>query len=192
MTLNVVGPSLMEVWTTGGLLGLIENTPENYAEWVACCCVAGCGCIDKCDSPFYRFTVGRAGIGDPGAPWTITALYEGNLTEQDPSSIPGDPVCCEPVERYWTATIATTCSPTEPEILLEVACCPFANESRLWIRINGVAWFGPTNGTCIDYHGSQALGFPTDCNGTPSIEVWCDNEPAPLTNDLPIWEIDCF
>ena len=38
MTLNVVGPSLMEVWTTGGLLGLIENTPENYAEWVVCCC----------------------------------------------------------------------------------------------------------------------------------------------------------
>lgn len=44
MTLMLVGPSLMEVWTDGGLLDLIENTPENYAKWVACCCGDCCPC----------------------------------------------------------------------------------------------------------------------------------------------------
>lgn len=52
MTLMLVGPSLMEVWTDGGLLDLIENTPANYAEWVRCCCNTPficCPCQDYVD-----------------------------------------------------------------------------------------------------------------------------------------------
>ena len=116
MTINVVGTSLMDVWSTGGLMDVIENTPANYAAWVLCCCGdSDCvGCIRWVDDIPNSDVVTATFSGCRDTVWTNVTLQGAGAPipgqcadsyEIQPLSTPtGDQDIVFSISLTWNAT----------------------------------------------------------------------------------------
>jgi hypothetical protein len=150
---------------------------------VECCCdLDVCSCEAICDAPNYRWVVQGMGCPDPAVCTTVETLT-GNLTEQDPTTIPGEQPCTEgTINRYFTATIPTVCR-TET-VFLEMVCCSIEGSTVpiVNLRTSGSLGWCFANEDCNSLYWSWPnIGGTYTCGcGQGELQIWCDGFEPPF------------
>lgn len=168
MTLMAAGTSLMNIWSNDGTpLGIIEDTAENLAAFIACCCPGGpCTCANLSASIDVRIKwacVAPAGQGS-------NQDYPAALTEQVGNPPGTQPGCPGPIQRYYSGLLSVPCA-NPNSITVDFVCCG-ASGGLLTIFIR----YTPTGKAAQPWISPDFLADDPCCK-------WTDRDPPFEFND---------